>query len=171
MKLNRKLLALIALFSVVQLKATVGRAEDMVIALESAGLRAQPHFFDAVQASVPYGAKVEVVATEGAWMQVKYKTHTGWIHKSAFGKADAILHDIGKGEAATKDTYKDEVVTAGKGFNDSRKAASKDEPFTKETDANLKYEAVDQIENRKVPAPKMKEFMEKGGLESKVIGK
>lgn len=162
MKVNRKFLLGAALCGVSLLS---GRcfAEDYVIALQSAGLRATPQFFASVQSTLAYGTKVEVLSSEGAWVRVKAGVNTGWIHKSAFTKAGPVMHDLGKGEAAVKDTYKDEVVTAGKGFSEARTPSS--EPATE-----FKYDAVDEIECRQVNGPAIKKFMDEGGLKSRVLG-
>jgi hypothetical protein len=164
MRINKVKFFLSAVLVLSLLKLSSARADDYVIALESAGIRATPQFFAAVQTTVPYGTHVKVIGTKGAWAKVGIGATVGWIHKSAFAKAEPILRDLGKGVSNIKDTYKDEVATAGKGFSEaseSRHIAS---------DTTLNYETVDQIECRQVQASQMRTFMEEGGLKSKMVG-
>jgi uncharacterized protein YraI len=140
------------------------QAQDYVIALESAGVRTAPQFFAGVQASLPYGTHVKLLKTEGAWVKIEYGSATGWVHKSAFAKAEPILKDIGRGTASVKETYKDEVVTAGKGFSESSESTAT------ASDLSLQYNIIDQLECRKVSGQQMQQFMQDGGLKSQMVG-
>ena len=145
--------------------AAVAAPNDWVIGLEEAPLRQSASHLAKVVGKAKYGTKVGMTGKNGQWILVTHGAAKGWVHMSAFAKADDVLADIGKGEAASKDTYRDEVATAGKGFNPEFETAyRKDNP-------TLDFAAVDAMEKRTVEPEKMAKFAAEGQLKAGNGGK
>ena len=144
---------------------TAAHAEEkqLVIAGRKIVLRARPSFLGKAVMQADYGAKVFFIKQEGSWYQVKLNTKEGWVHQSSVQDSYFILKDIGRGNAASKKTYKDEVVAAGKGFSPEY------ESMMKSKNPDLKYEIVNKIESWKISVEALSNFGKNGGLNSETL--
>jgi uncharacterized protein YgiM (DUF1202 family) len=154
--------SIVLLFFLTGFKA-IAEQKEFVIAGQKIFLRDKPSFLGKSVFATTYGAKVALLKKSGGWLQVKLDNQIGWVHQSSVQDGYYILKDIGKGAATSKDTYKDEVVTAGKGFSPEYEA------MMKSNNPNLNYKTVDQIENYKVPVENLVNFEISGGLKSEIL--
>lgn len=137
--------------------------EAKVIGVEKASVRQGPNFLSKKVGEVKYGEKVRSFESQKNWSRISFGKINGWLHSSAFGNSKSILNDIGKGAAASNKVYKDEVVAAGKGFNEEYEKVYK----SKNPKAN--FAAVDQLEKRVVENKHLVDFANSGKLQSKVL--
>ena len=137
--------------------------QQFVISTQKSFLRDKPSFLGKSIGPANYGTKITVLKRAGGWCQIKLNSQIGWVHQSSVQDSYYILKDIGRGEAASKGTYKDEVVSAGKGFSPEY------ESMMKSQNANLKYSTVDQIETYKISVESLVKFGINGGLNSEIL--
>ena len=137
--------------------------QQFVISTQKSFLRDKPSFLGKSIAPANYGTKITLLKRSGSWCQIKISNQIGWVHQSSIQDSYYILKDIGRGEAASKGTYKDEVVSAGKGFSPEY------ESMMKSQNANLKYSSVDQIEAYKISVESLVKFGLTGGLNSEIL--
>jgi uncharacterized protein YgiM (DUF1202 family) len=153
-------IALVALSFLTSPQTTSAAPADWVIGLEEAPIRQTANYLAKVVGKAKYGTKLAMTGKNGQWILVTHGNTKGWIHMSAFAKADDVMSDIGKGEAASKSAYGDEVATAGKGFNPEFETAYRKENPT------LDYAAVDTLDARTVTPEKIAKFAADGQLKS-----
>jgi len=132
-------------------------AETLTVKVQSTGLRSTPKFYSPAVQTLSAGQKVEKIAVQNGWIQVKTAGGVvGWVHSSAVEvpKFDLMASNTAlKTQASTS-----EVALAGKGFNkqveESYRAKHKDVSFV----------WVDKMLQIKIAAAKIEEFMKKGKL-------
>jgi hypothetical protein len=137
--------------------------QDKVIGIAKAPLRAAANFLEQPFAKFPYGTEVEIISKNGIWYKVSIQGKIGWIPQSALSDRYFVLHDIGKGESASAETYKSEIVTAGKGFSPEYESLMRIE------NSNLKYSEVNKIEGLECELQSLSEFSKAAGLKSNVL--
>ena len=132
-------------------------AETLTVKVQSTSLRNSPKFYAPAVQSLNAGDKVEKIAEQSGWVQVKTAGGAvGWVHSSAVAvpKFDLMASSKGLKTQASAD----EVALAGKGFNkqveESYRAKHKDVSFV----------WVDKMLQIKIAAAQVEEFMKKGRL-------
>jgi SH3-like domain-containing protein len=132
-------------------------AETLTVKVQSTSLRGTPKFYAPAMQPLNAGAKLEKIATQDGWIQVRTSGGAvGWVHSSAVEvpKFDLMASDRGLKTQASAS----EVALAGKGFNkqveESYRAKHKE----------LSYTWVDRMLQIKIAAAKVEEFMKKGKL-------
>ena len=89
----------------------------MSIQVKTGVVRSNPSFLGKIVAQLPYGDRVSVQATTGAWHLINQaeKSADGWMHSSALSTKKIILKpgatDVQQAASS------DEITLAGKGFN------------------------------------------------------
>jgi uncharacterized protein YraI len=132
-------------------------AETLTVKVQSTSLRNSPKFYAPAVQTLNAGDKVEKIADQSGWIQVKTAGGVvGWVHSSAVEvpKFDLMASNKGLKTQASAD----EVALAGKGFNkqveESYRAKHKDVSFV----------WVDKMLQIKIAAAQVEEFMKKGKL-------
>lgn len=132
--------------------------DTLAIGLNKAAVRQKPNMLARSLGFLKYGDTVPIKTQQGPWYQIDFNGAPGWLHQSAFAKADYVLKDLGKGGEISKNTYKDEAVAAGKGFSPEYEA------FYKEQNPEANFSAVDSLEKREVDGEAVMRFAEQGQL-------
>jgi replication initiation and membrane attachment protein DnaB len=131
-------------------------AETVTVITKQNAIRESCKFFSPVKATVQYNDVLDVISQSGEWYQVSYRGIQGCIHKSAVEKKSISLSKIsGSGSQSTSG---DEVALAGKGFNPQVETAYK------RANPGLNFQAVNTIENYRVPENKLINFIQGGKL-------
>lgn len=132
-------------------------AEFMSVQVKQGRVYAKPNFLSKLQATLPYGAKLEVAQEKGAWRQVRAKGLQGWMHVSALTENEIELK--AGSERAASGASSEEMTLAGKGFNKQVEAKYK------ATHKGLNYAAVNKMEKSyPVSVAQIKKFIKTGGL-------
>lgn len=121
-------------------KNGIASEERQAIAVAEAVLRESPGFLSKAVGKFPYGTIVQVLEHDRGWLKIMAGKKIGWVQKSALQDSEYVLKDLGRGKKATMETYKNDVVTAGKGFSPEYEAVMK------ESNGKLNYSAVDDME-------------------------
>lgn len=130
----------------------------MSVQVKQGQLRATPSFLGKVIQTAAYGAQVDVLQTQGDWMQVKAGAGQGWMHKSALTtKKLAMASGTGTAKASVSSG---ELALAGKGFD-----AGVEAEYRKQN-AKADFAAVDRLERREVAASERQAFARKGSLKT-----
>ncbi|MBI5641288.1 MAG: hypothetical protein HZA17_12770 [Nitrospirae bacterium] len=126
-----------------------------VITIDNA-VREDCRFLSPIKVKVRLNDILDVLSKEGDWIRVRFKGSKGCIHKSA---VDEKSVDI-SGVSGTKTTSasRDEVALAGKGFNPEV------EKTYRSKHPDLDFQAVDRIEEYKIPDEGLSKFIKSGGL-------
>lgn len=132
-------------------------AETLTVKVQSTSLRNSPKFYAPSVQPLNAGDKVEKIAVQNGWIQVKTAGGVvGWVHVSALEVPKFDLMATNKGLKTQASA--DEVALAGKGFNkqveESYKAKHKDVSFA----------WVDKMLQIKIAAAQVEEFLKKGKL-------
>ena len=131
--------------------------ETMSVQVKQGRVYAKPNFLSKLQATLPYGAKLQVENENGAWRQVSAKGLQGWMHVSALTEKQISLQ-AGSGRAAAS-ASSEEMTLAGKGFNKQVEAKYK------ATNKGLNYAAVNKMEGSyAVSVSQLEQFINEGGL-------
>lgn len=129
----------------------------MNVQVQSGQIRATPTFLGKVLMTVSYGVSVEILQTQGDWMQVKSSQgQVGWMHKSALTTKQVSMSS--GGSTAKSGASSDELALAGKGFN------SDVEREYKAKNKNLNFAAVDRMEKIKIPTTEIQTFLQTGAV-------
>ena len=137
--------------------AGAAHAAAMNVQVQSGQVRSTPSYLGAVVTTVSYGQSVEVVATQGAWHQVRTPDgKTGWMHDSALTTKRVSMQ--AGGAAARTGATGDEMALAGKGFNSDVEAQFK------ASHAGADFTWVDKMATFKVSAAEIQRFVQAGGL-------
>ena len=148
--------AVTVLVAAMALTADAGAAQ-MSVQVRNGQLRATPNFLGRAVVSVEYGAQVEVVASQGAWKQVRSAAgQTGWIHESALTKQRIALKSGGTN--VQTGTSANEVSLAAKGFTEQI------EKEFKAQNKNVDFTWVDRMEQFKVAPEQAGTFLQAGGV-------
>ena len=157
MKRNRFFLpaALLAL----ALAAAVSQAVQMSVQVKEGVLREKASFLGKPVGNVAYGDRVDVLASQGDWRQVRAASGaTGWIHGSALDSKRVTLSAASGGDVRIA-ASSDEVALAGKGFSQEI------ETEYKKQNRSLDYAWVDRMLTFKVSDAEAIRFLQEGGLE------
>lgn len=157
MKRNRLFLpaALLAL----ALAAAVSQAAQMSVQVKEGVLREKASFLGKPVGNVAYGERVNVLASQGDWRQVRAASGaTGWIHGSALDSKRVTLSAASGGDVRLG-ASSDEVALAGKGFSQEI------ETEYKKQNRSLDYAWVDRMLTFKVSDAEAIRFLQEGGLE------
>ena len=157
MKRNRFFLpaALLAL----ALAAAVVQAAQMSVQVKEGVLREKASFLGKPVGNVAYGDRVDVLASQGDWRQVRSASGaTGWIHSSALDSKRVTLA-AASGNDVQLAASSDEVALAGKGFSQEV------ETEYKKQNRALDYAWVDRMISFKVTDAEALRFLQEGGLE------
>jgi hypothetical protein len=134
-----------------------------VIAVKEIVVRAAPGFLSKPVFKMQYGDRVEVLGEREIWIRIAENNKSGWIPKSAIQDGFFIQREIGRGKATSDSIYRNEIVTAGKGFSPEY------EKMLKESDGKLNYDFVNDLGKREVDEVKLSRFSIDAGLESNVF--
>ena len=135
------------------------RADDAeYVQVRNATLRQAPRAWAPLVATVPYGTKVSVLEDGDAWVRVSALTNKqGFLHRSSLTTKKIVFSDMTTSfDGSAQDVN---LVLAGKGFTSEVEAQ-----FAKSKVA-LNYNAVNQVEKRKVSENDILRFRKEGGLE------
>ena len=157
MKRNRFFLpaALLAL----ALAAAAVQAAQMSVQVKEGVLREKASFLGKPVGNVAYGDRVDVLASQGDWRQVRSASGaTGWIHSSALDSKRVTLA-AASGNDVQLAASSDEVALAGKGFSQEV------ETEYKKQNRALDYAWVDRMITFKVTDAEALHFLQEGGLE------
>ena len=157
MKRNRFFLpaALLAL----ALAAAAVQAAQMSVQVKEGALREKASFLGKPVGNVAYGDRVDVLASQGDWRQVRSASGaTGWIHSSALDSKRVTLA-AASGNDVQLAASSDEVALAGKGFSQEI------ETEYKKQNRALDYAWVDRMITFKVTDAEALRFLQEGGLE------
>lgn len=89
----------------------------LVVQVLRSNLMAKPDFLSSSLAPLQKGARLELVATEGSWYQVRNAGGVkGYIHQSAVTESRVTLGSIAPGP---KGASQDELALAAKGFDEA----------------------------------------------------
>lgn len=120
-------------------------------------VRDTPTYLGKVLALVAYGVAVDILKTQGDWMQVKTPQGLkGWMHKSALTTRKVSMSS-GSSAAKTGASSSD-LALAGKGFN------SDVEREYRAKNQQLNFAAVDRLEAVKVPSGEVAAFLQAGDV-------
>lgn len=132
-------------------------AETLSVAVREGSLRSSPQVFGAIQATLHYADRVEVLERKGAWARVRAGgAGVGWMHSSALSSKKLALKS-GQGQLRSS-ASEDELTLAGKGFN------AQVEKEYRQRNSDLDYRAVDRMEGLTVTSAEVQRFLREGNL-------
>lgn len=141
------------------LVAAAVQAAQMSVQVKEGVLREKASFLGKPVGNVAYGDRVDVLASQGDWRQVRSASGaTGWIHSSALDSKRVALA-AASGNDVQLAASSDEVALAGKGFSQEV------ETEYKKQNRNLDYAWVDRMVTFKVTDAEALRFLQEGGLE------
>ncbi len=131
------------------------QAKQMSVTVKEAQARATPSYLGAIVGVLSYGARVDVLAEQGAWVRVALPGGgAGWLHSSTLTTKRIVLQ---AGGSVQQSASSGEVALAGKGFNKEL-----EDQYRQEN--NLDYSWVDRMEQFTVTPEQMAAFVRAGGL-------
>jgi uncharacterized protein YgiM (DUF1202 family) len=136
--------------------ATATFAASMSVQVQSTQVRGTPSFLGPVVTTIQYADRVEVVAKQGAWVQVRANGQTGWVSESALTPKKIVLK--ADAEDVRRTASGEEMALAGKGFNSQVEADFK----SKNRDVDFTW--IDRMETYKVSDNEIVQFLREGGL-------
>jgi hypothetical protein len=111
----RLLLSLATVLTVAAVTALA--AQQLTVQVRETQLRQRPSYLGAGSGAVTYGQRLDVLAAQGPWRQVKTPDgQRGWLHISVLSEKKLRLQS-GETDAATGADL-DEIALAGKGFTE-----------------------------------------------------
>lgn len=141
------------------LAAAAVRAAQMSVQVQNGVLRDKASFLGKPVGNVAYGDRVDVLASQGDWRQVRAASGAaGWIHGSALDSKRVALSAASGGDVRLAAST-DEVALAGKGFSQEVETAYKKQ------NRSLDYAWVDRMATFKVTDAEALRFLQEGGLE------
>ena len=141
------------------LAAAAVQAAQMSVQVKEGVLREKASFLGKPVGNVAYGDRVDVLASQGDWRQVRSASGaTGWIHSSALDSKRVTLA-AASGNDVQLAASSDEVALAGKGFSQEI------ETEYKKQNRSLDYAWVDRMITFKVSDAEALRFLQEGGLE------
>lgn len=131
-------------------------AADMSVQIRNAQLRATPSYLGKITGSAPYAQRVEVLQTQGDWLEVRSAAATGWLHKSALTTKKIVIKAGASDVGATASG--EELALAGKGFNSDIEADFKNK------NAEVSFAPIDRMEKITVSPSEARAFLGQGGV-------
>ncbi len=113
-------------------------------------------FFAPINATVHYNDVLEVISQSGDWYHVSYEGVQGCTHRSAVENRSISFGSLDVSGGTS--TSGEEIALGGKGFNPQVEAA-----YAREN-PGLNFQAINKVENYKVPDDKLVNFIENGRL-------
>ncbi len=162
--MKRQLCLLLVFFALVVLAPPAFTLPGwMSVAVKKAALRTSPMPFAATIAKLDYGLRVDILEDNGLWYRVRTQNERqeGWVHSASL--VDKRIR-LTVGEQIDAAASEDELALGGKGFN------AQVEAEYKRRDTGAAYEWVDWMEQLKIPASTMQQFMARGALQPKGVG-
>lgn len=138
---------------------TAGDAMKMMsVQVKRGEVRATPYFLGKIVATLSYGDRVEVLASNESWFRVspQGKGVTGWMHASALSEKRIVLKAGGRDAQVAASSG--ELALAGKGFNADVEAEFK------ARNRKIDFSWIDRMQAMKVPPERIAAFLQEGGL-------
>ena len=134
------------------------KQKQMSVQVKDGNLRASASFLGSVVGAVNYGDRITVIETKNAWIKVTAENPeiSGWIHNSALSKKKIKLK--AGDQTADLAASSGEVAMAGKGFSPEV------EKKFKETNQDIDYTWVDNMEEFRVTAEQAGAFLKAGNI-------
>ena len=153
----RKKTPIVILLTCLIVTAILWAADTYIVKVKTSSLRSSPKFYASTVLAIKAGDRLEKVASEGDWIQVKNAAGaTGWVHKSALEPKKFNLLAAPKG--LQSQATADEVALASKGFNkqveDSYRSKNK----------GISFVWVDKMLLIKIPLNQAVAFLKEGKL-------
>lgn len=132
--------------------------KKLYVQIKQTALRSEPKFWGSVLSELTYGAElipVSTASTDKSWLKVKFGSVEGYAHVSSVTSRKITFSGTTKNVGTTADPVA--MSLAGKGFNrkvESSYASSK----------GISFAEVDEIENQKVDAQELYNFIREGKL-------
>lgn len=133
--------------------AQVIPGSTMYVAVKNVSVKAATDFFAAEQGTLVYGNAVTVLQKKGKWVEVQAAQVSlqGWV-ASASLTSKRIIASRTRTSASTQ-----ELALAGKGFSEEVETLYRQE-------GGFDYDAIDDVENRKIPEADLYIFLIDGHL-------
>ena len=131
-------------------------ATPVSVQVKEASLYDQPSAVSKFLGKVPYGTSLTVLASKGAWSQVRADSPalTGWVRAQTYTTKDLKLKSGTDASAASSS----DVSLAGRGFSEEM------EQNYKAKNPSLDYADVDKMEAQGIPKAELEGFLKAGGL-------
>ncbi|MBP7275051.1 MAG: SH3 domain-containing protein [Kiritimatiellae bacterium] len=127
----------------------------MSVQVRNGQLRSGPSYLSKPAGAADYAERVEILATQGAWHQVRTPSgHTGWLHQSAL-TARALNMTAAAGEVRVGASAS-EVALAAKGFTEQV------EREYKSRNPEVDFTWVDRMERLAISPERAAEFLQQG---------
>lgn len=129
----------------------------LTVTRQSTQLRSARRVFSPPVCELVEGDRLALVATQGAWHQVRFKTFTGFVHQGDVSeRRDVRL----SGQGVRENYTAAEAAAARKGFNpEVEKRYRQEHP-----DLGAAFQVVDRIQARAVPEGELERFLKEGRL-------
>lgn len=131
-------------------------AKSLFVQVKQSALRAEPKFWAAGVANLPYGAELTPLGTgsdDKSWIKVKFGSSEGYVHSTAVTTRKVILTSSAGSQKVDSTT----AVLAGKGFNrqvENSFASSK----------GISFASVDEVESQRIDGGELLTFLHDGKL-------
>lgn len=134
-----------------------GPGDTLIVTRKATKVRAQKRVFAPGVADLVEGDKLECLGKDGAWLEVKFRDVTGYLHQSdVTARKDVRL----SGEGVRESYSASEAAAARKGFNPQvEKQYRTDNP-----ELNKAFDLVDKIQAGKADEQAVEVFLRQGGL-------
>ncbi|NNM53972.1 MAG: SH3 domain-containing protein [Spirochaetales bacterium] len=126
-------------------------AAPLRVQVQDVALRAKPSYLGTVLTQLPYGSRVQLIQSKGAWTEVTAGDMSGWLPSASVSQAE-IEMNIGN-EGAT--TSSNENALAGKGFTEQI-----EQNYQKER--HVDYTWVNRMEKIQPPETILESFVRNG---------
>ena len=126
-------------------------AAPLRVQVQDVALRAKPSYLGTVLTQLPYGSRVQLVQSQGAWTKVTAGDISGWLPSASVSQAEVEMN-IGS-EGAT--TSSNENALAGKGFTEQI-----EQNYQKER--HIDYTWVNRMEKIQPPETILESFVKDG---------
>jgi hypothetical protein len=131
--------------------------DTLVVTRKETRLRAGKRLFAPPVADLREGDKLAMLARQGAWLQARYQTFTGWLHETdVSARLDVRLSGEGVRETYTAS----EAAAARKGFNPQVERGYR----ASNPALEAAFAKVDRIQARRVDEQQVRTFLQEGGL-------
>ncbi|NBX18091.1 MAG: hypothetical protein EBR09_12080 [Proteobacteria bacterium] len=134
-----------------------------IVTVQQTVARETASFLSNSKFKLSYGDSVTILQEKGLWAEISTEKQTGWIPKSTLGSDRAIQKEAGRGKSTDISVYRNETVTAGKGFSPEY------EQMIRNENAQIDYGVVDELEKQDVGILNLNQFARDAGLDSDVF--
>jgi uncharacterized protein YgiM (DUF1202 family) len=119
-------------------------------------LREKPSFLSRILTQLAYADQVQLLNEKGDWLEVKFQSSVGWMHRSSLSTKEIVLNST-NGDV-NKSVSDDELVLAGKGFSEEV------EKGYRQHNPHLSFNLVDTMEKQTTSPTALRTFLIEGGL-------